>query len=57
MSLELEVIAEGIETEEQLRFLAARDCNSLQGFHISRPLPFNELLSFLKNSQAQISEA
>jgi len=50
MSLDLELIAEGIETEEQHRFLAARDCNSLQGFLFSRPLPYAELLDYLKQS-------
>jgi len=49
MSLEMEIIAEGIETEEQQIFLAARDCNSLQGFHFSKPLPFDELLAYLEN--------
>jgi len=48
MSLNLELIAEGIETEEQCNFLAARDCNSLQGFLFSRPLPFAELIDYLK---------
>jgi len=50
MSLDLELIAEGIETEEQRQFLAARDCNSLQGFLFSRPLPFTDLVEHLKQS-------
>jgi len=57
MSLELEIIAEGIETEEQHRFLAARDCNSLQGFHFCRPIPFDELLRFLENHRGLSSDA
>lgn len=37
--LELEVIAEGVETEEQLRFLLKRGCAMHQGYYFSRPLP------------------
>lgn len=37
-SLELEVIAEGIETAEQLRFLAARGCHAGQGYYFSPPV-------------------
>ena len=48
VSLDMEVIAEGIENEEQHAFLAARDCSSLQGFHFSRALPLAELRTFIK---------
>lgn len=37
-SLGLRVIAEGVETVEQLTLLAARDCDSAQGYLISRPV-------------------
>ncbi|HUW51206.1 MAG TPA: EAL domain-containing protein [Sulfuricella sp.] len=41
-SLKLEVVAEGVETIEQLDYLKQLQCNRMQGFLFSRPVPANE---------------
>jgi EAL domain-containing protein (putative c-di-GMP-specific phosphodiesterase class I) len=38
-SLGVETVAEGVETEAQLRFMAQLGCHHAQGYHLSRPLP------------------
>ncbi len=40
--LDLPVMAEGVETEEQLRFLAEENCDEVQGYYIGRPKPIAE---------------
>ncbi len=56
-SLELVVIAEGVETEEQLAFLKDRDCDQLQGFLFSRPLPPEAFTTFLEEDRTSGSGA
>jgi diguanylate cyclase (GGDEF)-like protein/PAS domain S-box-containing protein len=50
-SLELAVIAEGVETEEQLAFLKGHDCDQLQGFLLSKPLTPEAFDRFLDDSR------
>src|SRR5258706_689483 len=47
-SLHLKVIAEGVENEEQLEFLKAHQCDEMQGYLFSRPIPPDECAKFLK---------
>jgi EAL domain-containing protein (putative c-di-GMP-specific phosphodiesterase class I) len=41
-SLELEVVAEGVENSEQVDFLVSNGCKRFQGFHFGRPVPIGE---------------
>jgi diguanylate cyclase (GGDEF)-like protein len=42
-ALGMAVVAEGVETEEQLRILQTLQCNEVQGFYIARPMPAPEM--------------
>jgi EAL domain-containing protein (putative c-di-GMP-specific phosphodiesterase class I) len=48
-SMNLEVTAEGVETESQLNFLKSRLCREVQGFLMCRPLPAEEIDAFVRN--------
>ena len=45
--MKFEVIAEGVETEEQLRFLNERGCHAVQGYFVSKPLPAKSFMEWL----------
>lgn len=53
-ALGMAVIAEGVETEEQLRFLREGGCDSAQGYLFTRPLPPKELVRWLAEYQARL---
>ena len=51
--LEMEVIAEGVETEEQFKLLQEKGCDGVQGYFFSRALPPGEMLRWLETYRAQ----
>ncbi len=54
-SLNCDVIAEGIETAEQLQYLLDQGCDYGQGFYLSRPLPLEEFNQLLAEGRVEIT--
>ncbi len=52
-TLRLRVMAEGVETEEQLYFLRSRGCDQAQGFLISEALPADQVLPWFHSRNSQ----
>ena len=50
-SLKLKVIAEGVESREQLAFLRARQCEEIQGYLYSEPVPADEFAELLREGK------
>jgi diguanylate cyclase (GGDEF)-like protein len=49
-ALGMTAVAEGVETEQQRRFLVDRGCALAQGFHLGRPLPVDEATALLSGA-------
>ena len=49
-SLNLKLIAEGVETQAQKDFLLENDCTTIQGYYYSRPLPSDEITELLQKT-------
>lgn len=55
-SLGLKIVAEGVETFEQVVMLRGMDCDFLQGYYFSKPLPPEQYIEFLRNAEVCIKE-
>ena len=51
-SLDMDVIAEGIETEQQLAILRGRHCSEVQGFLLGRPIPSEAVAQYIDETTA-----
>jgi EAL domain-containing protein (putative c-di-GMP-specific phosphodiesterase class I) len=49
-SLDLSVIAEGVENQQQLDFLSELDCEEIQGYFISKPLAAEDIVKFMETT-------
>jgi EAL domain-containing protein (putative c-di-GMP-specific phosphodiesterase class I) len=49
-SLDLQVVAEGVETQAQYDFLAYQGCDQFQGYLFARPLPLEAFEAYLRDS-------
>lgn len=48
-NLEVEMIAEGVESENQLKQINQLGCKDIQGYYYSKPIPFNDFVTFSDN--------
>ena len=54
-SLNLKVIAEGVETREHEKFLWAEGCDEVQGFRYSRPIPNDQFIEFVQKYDGKLN--
>ena len=50
-SMNIQIVAEGVETLMQLQMLTSHECKSIQGYYFSEPLPAEEVEKFLIANQ------
>ncbi len=55
-ALGVDTICEGVETEEQVRFLQEIGCSKLQGYYYSKPVPYQEILDRRKDGYSLLPE-
>ena len=53
-TLDLEVVAEGVETQAVHEFLVGAACDKFQGFHYAKPMPVSEFLALLDREKNQL---
>jgi diguanylate cyclase (GGDEF)-like protein/PAS domain S-box-containing protein len=56
-SLRLTLVAEGVETADQLAFLRERECHKVQGFLFARPMPLEQVAAYLDEQARRLKAA
>jgi diguanylate cyclase (GGDEF)-like protein/PAS domain S-box-containing protein len=56
-ALEMSIVAEGVETQEQLGFLAEEGCDAVQGYFIGKPLPIGQYAALVGRNVADVMES
>jgi diguanylate cyclase (GGDEF)-like protein/PAS domain S-box-containing protein len=54
--LEMSIVAEGVETQEQLGFLSEEGCDAVQGYFIGKPLPIGQYATLVGRSDGDVLE-
>ncbi|MBA2657691.1 MAG: GGDEF domain-containing protein [Tatlockia sp.] len=49
LTLDLDVVAEGVETKEQMDFLLANQCKIIQGYYLSKPLNVSQMTTYINS--------
>jgi EAL domain-containing protein (putative c-di-GMP-specific phosphodiesterase class I) len=55
-TLNLNVIAAGVETDAQIGFLKEHQCNEMQGYYFSKPIPGDAFAQLLRTKKALVRE-
>lgn len=54
--LKMDVVAEGVEQEEQLQLLKTYNCETIQGYYFSKPVPAEDFAELLKKGHFEVAE-
>ncbi len=57
ITLKLEVVAEGVETEAKLDFIRTHGCDEIQGYYLSQPLPARQSDAMLRKFERRATTA
>lgn len=56
-NLNIQVVAEGVETVGQFNFIRSENCDAMQGYYIAKPMPFDQAYEFISNSANSFNNA